>query len=53
VITGIRRWVARAVAAVVTVLTLGLVSVDWQGVKPVSGTSDEGSVADDDLRPLV
>jgi len=40
-ITGLRRWIARAVALLVTVLTLGRVTVSWDGVRPVGVASDE------------
>lgn len=38
----LRQWIARWVAAVVTVLTLGLVTVEWKGVGPLMGGVDEG-----------
>ncbi|HEY8429603.1 MAG TPA: hypothetical protein VIL20_14565 [Sandaracinaceae bacterium] len=45
-ITRIRRWIARAVALAVTVVTLGRVSVEWDGVegraRPVQ---DRGAIA--------
>ena len=40
-ITRIRRWIARVVALLVTVLTLGRLSVDWGGVDPTTADTKE------------
>ena len=41
VLTCIRRWIARVVALVVTVVTLGRVSVEWDGVQGVPRAAEE------------
>lgn len=40
-LTRIRKWVARAVALVVTVLTLGRLTVDWDGVQSEGSSRGE------------
>ncbi len=45
-ITRIRRWVARLVALAVTVLTLGRVAVEWDGVEGRGGpVQDRGAMS--------
>lgn len=50
-ITSLRRWIARVIAFAVLLLTLGRVSVEWEGVAPARESEERGAITatvDDD-----
>ena len=51
-ITTLRRWIARAIALAILVLTFGRVSVEWDGVGAVGRGSEDrpaiGSTVEDE-----